>query len=128
MLRTWLVRFTIELTLSIRSFRVRSATALTSAWPPSRTSVPTPRAILVTSSANAESVSTIRLMIWANAAASPFGSTDARTRETGDLPGSARLYGVLAATSAPMRAPCSARHWAAAHCRYGTAAQAEPER
>ena len=63
MLRTWLVRlFAIELTLLVRSFQV-PATPLTSAWPPSRPSVPTSRATRVTSSANADSVPTIRLIV-----------------------------------------------------------------
>ena len=75
MLRTWLVRLSaIELTLSVRSFQV-PATPLTSAWPPSRPSVPTSRATRVTSSANADSVPTIRLIVWVSAATSPLAST-----------------------------------------------------
>ena len=75
MLRTWPVRFcAIELTLSVRSFQVPE-TPLTSAWPPSRPSVPTSRATRVTSSANADSVPTIRLIVPASAATSPIAST-----------------------------------------------------
>src|SRR5580692_6376621 len=75
MLRTWLVRLlAIELTLSVRSFQV-PATFGTVAWPPSRPSVPTSRATLVTSPANADSVSTIPLMVPARAATSPLAST-----------------------------------------------------
>jgi hypothetical protein len=75
MLRTWLVRFcAIELTLSVRSFQVPD-TPLTSAWPPSRPSVPTSRATLVTSSANADSVPTILLIVPARPATSPIAST-----------------------------------------------------
>ena len=49
MLRTWLVRFdAMEFTDSVRSFHV-PATPYTSAWPPSRPSVPTSRATRVTS-------------------------------------------------------------------------------
>ena len=63
MLRTWAVRLpAMQLTLSVRSFQV-PATPCTSAWPPSRPSVPTSRATRVTSSANAESWSTIVLMV-----------------------------------------------------------------
>ena len=52
MLRTWEVRFAaIMLTFSVRSFQVPE-TSCTSAWPPSRPSVPTSRATRVTSSAN----------------------------------------------------------------------------
>ncbi len=75
MLRTWLVRLlAIELTLSVRSFQV-PATFGTCAWPPSRPSVPTSRATRVTSSAKAESVSTIVLITSASAATSPSAST-----------------------------------------------------
>ena len=75
MLRTWLVRFcAMKLTLSVRSFQVPE-TPLTSAWPPSRPSVPTSRATRVTSSANADSVPTIRLIVAASAATSPIAST-----------------------------------------------------
>ena len=74
MLRTWLVRLNaIELTLSVRSFQV-PATFGTCAWPPSCPSVPTSRATRVTSSANADSVSTIVLIVCASAATSPFAS------------------------------------------------------
>ena len=59
MLRTWPVRFPASwLTLSVRSFQVPD-TPCTSAWPPRRPSVPTSRATRVTSSAKAESWSTI---------------------------------------------------------------------
>ena len=52
MLRTWLVRLpAMELTLSVKSRQV-PATPSTSAWPPSRPSVPTSRATRVTSEAN----------------------------------------------------------------------------
>ncbi len=64
----------MELTLSVRSFQV-PATLGTRAWPPRRPSVPTSRATRVTSSANADSVSTIVLMTPASAATSPFAST-----------------------------------------------------
>ncbi len=74
MLRTWLVRLpAIELTLSVRSFQT-PATPGTLAWPPSMPSVPTSRATRVTSSANARSVSTIVLIVWASAAVSPCAS------------------------------------------------------
>ena len=53
MLRTCAVRFDpMRLTLSVRSFQV-PATPLTCAWPPSLPSVPTSRAMRVTSDANA---------------------------------------------------------------------------
>ncbi len=64
----------MELTLSVRSFQV-PATFGTCACPPSRPSVPTSRATRVTSPANAESVSTIVLMVSASAATSPLAST-----------------------------------------------------
>ncbi len=64
----------MELTLSVRSFQV-PATLGTWAWPPRRPSVPTSRATRVTSSANAESVSTMVLMTSASAATSPLAST-----------------------------------------------------
>ena len=66
--------FAIELTFSVRSFQV-PATFGTWAWPPSRPSVPTSRATRVTSSAKADSVSTIVLMTSASAATSPLAST-----------------------------------------------------
>ncbi len=51
MFRTCAVRFpAMEFTLSVRSFQV-PATSFTSAWPPSRPSVPTSRATRVTSEA-----------------------------------------------------------------------------
>ncbi len=75
MLRTWPVRLlAMPLTLSVRSFQV-PATPWTSAWPPSRPSVPTSRATRVTSSAKARSVSTIVLMVSARVATSPLAST-----------------------------------------------------
>ncbi len=75
MLRTWLVRlFAIELTLSVRSFQV-PATLGTWAWPPRMPSVPTSLATLVTSSANADRVSTMVLITLASAATSPLAST-----------------------------------------------------
>ena len=52
----------MELTDSVRSFQVPE-TPCTSAWPPSLPSVPTSRATRVTSSANAESWSTIVLTV-----------------------------------------------------------------
>ena len=59
MLRTWLVRLdAMKFTDSVRSFHVPD-TPCTSAWPPSLPSVPTSRATRVTSSAKAESWSTI---------------------------------------------------------------------
>ena len=73
--RTWLVRlFAIELTLSVRSSQLPE-TPLTSAWPPSRPSVPTSRATLVTSSANEESWSTIVFMVSFSSSISPLTST-----------------------------------------------------
>src|SRR5580698_2539402 len=75
MFRTWLVRlFAIELTLSVRSFQVPE-TPLTSAWPPSRPSVPTSRATLVTSSAKEESWSTMVLRVDFSSRISPRAST-----------------------------------------------------
>src|SRR5579875_2248770 len=75
MLRTWLVRFPASrLTLSVRSFHVPE-TSFTSAWPPSFPSVPTSRATRVTSAANAESWSTIVLMVSFSSAISPRTST-----------------------------------------------------
>ena len=51
MFRTWPVRLpAIEFTESVKSFQV-PATPRTSAWPPSRPSVPTSRATRVTSAA-----------------------------------------------------------------------------
>ena len=75
MFRTWLVRLlAIELTLSVRSFQV-PATLGTAAWPPSMPSVPTSRATRVTSPANADSVSTIVLMVSLSSRISPRAST-----------------------------------------------------
>ncbi len=75
MLRTWLVRLpAIELTESVRSFQVPE-TPFTSAWPPSRPSVPTSRATRVTSAANDDSWSTIVLMVAFNSRISPLTST-----------------------------------------------------
>ncbi len=66
MLRTWEVRFpAIELTESVSSFQVPE-TPSTRAWPPSRPSVPTSRAIRVTWSANDDSWSTIVLTVFFN--------------------------------------------------------------
>jgi hypothetical protein len=75
MLRTWLVRLrAIELTLSVRSFQMPD-TPLTSACPPRRPSVPTSRATRVTSSANADSWSTIVLRVSFSPRTSPCAST-----------------------------------------------------
>jgi hypothetical protein len=75
MLRTWLVRLpAIRFTDSVRSFQV-PATFGTSAWPPSRPSVPTSRATPVTCSAKIASVSVISLSVSASSATSPFAST-----------------------------------------------------
>src|SRR6266536_3141775 len=75
MLRTWLVRLlAMKLTLSVRSFQVPE-TPRTWAWPPRRPSVPTSPAILVTSSANADSWSTIVLMVSLSWRISPWAST-----------------------------------------------------
>jgi hypothetical protein len=76
MLRTWLVRlFAMTFTESVRSFQVPD-TPGTSAWPPRMPSVPTSRATRVTSAANDRSWSTMRLMVSASAATSPFASTE----------------------------------------------------
>ena len=61
-------------TLSVRSFQVPE-TPSTSAWPPSLPSVPTSRATRVTSSAKAESWSTIVLIVSLSSSISPFTST-----------------------------------------------------
>ena len=75
MLRTWAVRLlAIMLTFSVRSFHVPD-TSWTSAWPPSRPSVPTSRATRVTSSANAESWSTMVLTVLLSSRISPRAST-----------------------------------------------------
>ena len=64
----------MELTLSVRSFQV-PATPGTTAWPPSRPSVPTSRATRVTSAANERSWSTIVLMVSFSCRISPRTST-----------------------------------------------------
>src|SRR6202158_2474379 len=75
MLRTWLVRLpAMKLTLSVRSFQT-PPTPLTSAWPPSRPSVPTSRATRVTSPANALSWSTMVLTVFFSSRISPRTST-----------------------------------------------------
>ena len=75
MLRTWSVRLrAIELTLSVRSFQVPD-TPLTRACPPSLPSVPTSPATRVTSSANAESWSTIVFTVVLSCRISPWAST-----------------------------------------------------
>ena len=62
--RTWLVRLdAITFTESVRSFQVPE-TPRTSAWPPSRPSVPTSRATRVTSEAKDDSWSTIRSTVY----------------------------------------------------------------
>ena len=76
MFRTWLVRLpAMKFTDSVRSRQV-PPTPGTSAWPPSRPSVPTSRATRVTSPANADSVSTIPLIVSASVATSPLASTE----------------------------------------------------
>ncbi len=75
MLRTWSVRLrAIALTESVRSFHV-PATPGTTAWPPSRPSVPTSCATRVTSDANERSWSTIVLMASLSCRISPRTST-----------------------------------------------------
>ena len=75
MFRTWDVRLPASVfTLSVRSFHTPE-TPLTCAWPPSRPSVPTSRATRVTSSANSDSWSTIRLTVFFSSATSPAAST-----------------------------------------------------
>ena len=75
MLRTWEVRLAaIMLTFSVRSFQVPE-TSCTSAWPPSRPSVPTSRATRVTSSAKDDSWSTIVLTVFLSSRISPRAST-----------------------------------------------------
>ncbi len=64
----------MKLTLSVRSFHV-PATSRTSAWPPSLPSVPTSRAIRVTSAAKELSWSTIVLTVFLSSRISPFTST-----------------------------------------------------
>ena len=75
MLRTWVVRLAASrLTLSVRSFQV-PPTPGTTAWPPSRPSVPTSRATRVTSAANERSCSTIVLSVSLSCRISPRTST-----------------------------------------------------
>ena len=75
MLRTCAVRFAaMKFTLSVRSFHV-PPTPGTTAWPPSRPSVPTSRATRVTSEAKALSWSTIVLRVSLSSRISPFTST-----------------------------------------------------
>ena len=75
MFRTWSVRFdAIPFTDSVRSRHVPDTSA-TSAWPPRMPSVPTSRATRVTSAANAESWSTIVLVVSLSSRISPFTST-----------------------------------------------------
>ena len=75
MLRTWSVRFdAMKLTLSVRSARCPD-TPVTSAWPPSLPSVPTSRATRVTSSAKADSWSTIVFIVRLSSRTSPLTST-----------------------------------------------------
>ena len=75
MFRTWPVRLlAIELTLSVRSFQVPD-TPCTVAWPPRLPWVPTSRATLVTSSANADSWSTIVFSVVFSSRISPRAST-----------------------------------------------------
>ena len=64
----------MKFTESVRSFHV-PATPFTSAWPPSRPSVPTSRATRVTSDANEFSWSTIVLTVSFNSRISPRTST-----------------------------------------------------
>ena len=64
----------MKLTESVRSLQVPD-TPGTSAWPPSLPSVPTSRATRVTSSANAESWSTIVLTVRLSSSTSPLTST-----------------------------------------------------
>ena len=78
MLRTCVVRLAASrLTLSVRSFQV-PATPGTTAWPPSRPSVPTSRATRVTSAANERSCSTIVLIV-------SFEQQDLAAHVDGDL-------------------------------------------
>ena len=64
----------MKLTESVRSLHVPE-TPVTSAWPPSLPSVPTSRATRVTSSANAESWSTIVFTVFLSSSTSPLTST-----------------------------------------------------
>ena len=73
--RTCSVRLAaMTLTVSVKSFQV-PATPGTSAWPPSRPSVPTSRATRVTSEAKPLSWSTMVLMVFFSSRISPFTST-----------------------------------------------------
>src|SRR5881296_556207 len=75
MLRTWPVKLpAMKFTLSVRSFHV-PATPRTSACPPSMPSVPTSRAMRVTSDANDESWSTMVLTVFLSSRISPLTST-----------------------------------------------------
>ena len=75
MLRTCVVRLAASrLTLSVRSFQV-PPTPGTTAWPPSRPSVPTSRATRVTSAANERSCSTMVLSVSFSSRISPRTST-----------------------------------------------------
>ena len=75
MLRTWPVRLpAMKFTESVRSRQV-PPTPGTRAWPPSRPSVPTSRATRVTSSANADSSSTIVFSVFFSSSISPLTST-----------------------------------------------------
>ena len=75
MLRTCVVRLAASrLTLSVRSFQV-PPTPGTTAWPPSRPSVPTSRATRVTSAANERSCSTMVFRVSLSSRISPRTST-----------------------------------------------------
>ncbi len=75
MSRTCAVRLPdMKLTESVRSFQM-PATPGSSAWPPSRPSVPISRATLVTSPANVRRVAVIELNVSASAARSPRADT-----------------------------------------------------
>ncbi len=75
MLRTWSVRLpAMEFTESVSSRQVPD-TPGTWAWPPSRPSVPTSLATLVTSAAKEESWSTMVLMVFLSSRISPLTST-----------------------------------------------------
>src|SRR4030088_1404978 len=75
MLRTCPVRLdAMKFTFSVRSFQT-PPTPWTSAWPPSRPSVPTSRATRVTSEAKLLSWSTIALMVFLSWRISPLTST-----------------------------------------------------
>ncbi len=73
--RTWVVRLLASsLTFSVSRFQVPD-TPSTSAWPPSRPSLPTSRATRVTSAANADSWSTMVLIVVFSSRISPRAST-----------------------------------------------------